>query len=167
MADKEKYLKAPWHSTKQELPDTAKGNRCVCYNTFCGCEMEMIFHRARKDSGYKDFFTADGRSYDYDHIAYWRYYTDKEIVPDHVLAVHDVVKVRGVGGPMEGKLGEITEVFQNGTYHVKAGIIEVDGSGYPHTSVYTIAVSGANLEYDDFLTHKLRTRGGDVLSRGF
>lgn len=31
----EKYLKAPWHSTKVELPDTRRGNRVVCYNTFC------------------------------------------------------------------------------------------------------------------------------------
>lgn len=78
MINKEKYLKAPWHNTKNELPDTGRGNVCVCYVPSYGCEMRMVFHRARKDSGYKDFFTADGRSYDYDFIAYWRYYADKE-----------------------------------------------------------------------------------------
>lgn len=163
----EKYLKAPWHSTKVELPDTRRGNRVVCYNTFCGCEMEMTFHRARKDSGYADFFTAGGRSYDYWHISYWRYYSDKEVVENHELAVHDVVKIHGVGGPLEGKYGEITQVFGNGTFHVKAGVIDIDASGHPRTSVYTIAVSGANLEYDDFLTNKLRTTGAGVIDRGF
>ncbi|MBQ0154758.1 MAG: hypothetical protein KBS70_08275 [Bacteroidales bacterium] len=73
-----KYLSAPWHSTRDELPE-AGHNMCVCVCPYLGNgEYEMIFHRARKDSGYKDFFTCCGRSYDYDLIKYWRYLTDKE-----------------------------------------------------------------------------------------
>lgn len=83
MLMKTKYLHAPWHDTKSELPD-GSGRRCVCFLPMFGCEVEMIFHRSRKDSGYKDFFTecaSGGRAYDYDHIKYWRYYTDPE--PEH------------------------------------------------------------------------------------
>lgn len=79
MLMKTKYLHAPWHDTKSELPD-GSGRRCVCFLPMFGCEVEMIFHRSRKDSGYKDFFTecVGGRAYDYDFIRYWRYYTDPE-----------------------------------------------------------------------------------------
>lgn len=73
----EKYLKAPWHDSRKELPESGH-NRCVCYSTHLGGEFEAIFHRARKDSGGRDFFTSFGRSYDYDYITYWRYYSDKE-----------------------------------------------------------------------------------------
>ena len=80
MLMKTKYLHAPWHDTKSELPD-GSGRRCVCFLPMFGCEVEMIFHRSRKESGYKDFFTecaSGGRAYDYDHIKYWRYYADKD-----------------------------------------------------------------------------------------
>lgn len=73
-----KYLKAPWHSTANELPEPGH-NMCVCTCPYLGSgEYEMIFHRARKDSGYKDYFMCFGRAYDYDMIKYWRYLTDKE-----------------------------------------------------------------------------------------
>ena len=72
-----KYTKEPWRSTEKELPSYG-GAVCMCYNTFCNCEMMMVFHKARKDSGYKDYFTAGGRFYDYDWIKYWRYYYEKE-----------------------------------------------------------------------------------------
>ena len=71
------YTKAPWRESAKELPD-GSGRRCICYIPQYG-EVEMIFHRSRPDSGYKDFFTecAGGRAYDYDYIKYWRYYTDE------------------------------------------------------------------------------------------
>lgn len=75
-----KYLKAPWHNTKTDLPSHS-GERCICYNSFTHCEMEMIYRKSRPDSGYKDSFTEcayKGRVYDYDWITYWRYYTDRE-----------------------------------------------------------------------------------------
>lgn len=75
MANNEKYLKAPWHDTRKELPVTPH-NMCVCYVPYLGCEVQMVFHKARKDSGYKDYFTYAGRSYDYDLIAYWRYLSE-------------------------------------------------------------------------------------------
>ncbi len=71
-----KYLKAPWHDTKYELPNYS-GARCICFLPRYDCEVEMIFRKARKDSGYKDYFIecAKGcRIYDYDFITYWRYY---------------------------------------------------------------------------------------------
>ena len=74
----DKYTKAPWRSTKNELPSYG-GAVCMCYNSYLHCEMRMVFHRSRKDSGYKDFFTAEGRSYDYDWITYWAYYSEVEI----------------------------------------------------------------------------------------
>ena len=73
----EKYLKEPWHDSAAELPSYG-GAVCVCYVPKYGCEMHMVFHRSRKDSGYKDFFTAEGRSYDYDCIKFWCYYADTE-----------------------------------------------------------------------------------------
>ena len=77
--------------------------------------------------------------------------------------VGDVAKLHGIGGQLEGKMCEVTEVFQNGTYHVKGGIIDVDSRGVTRTSVFSIAVSGSNLEYDDSLTKKLRgTFAGNV-----
>ena len=81
------------------------------------------------------------------------------------LKVHDVAKIHGVGGSLEGKFGEITQVFDNGTYHVTVGVIDINDSGHPRISVHTIAVSGANLEYDDYLTNKLRTTGAGVIPR--
>ena len=74
----DKYLHAPWHDSKKELPEHS-GLRCICYNTFHHCEMEMIFYKGH--DGYKDFFkeVAKGnRAYDYSWIKYWKYYTDKE-----------------------------------------------------------------------------------------
>lgn len=73
----EKYKKAPWRESTKELP-TYGGAVCICYVPMYHCEMKMVFHRSRKDSGYKDFFTAEGRSYDYDCIKYWCYYGDTE-----------------------------------------------------------------------------------------
>ena len=72
------YTKAPWRESKKELPEHS-GMRCICFVPSLGCEVEMIFHRSRPDSGYKDYFTecAKGcRAYDWDFIKYWRYYTD-------------------------------------------------------------------------------------------
>lgn len=77
---KKDYTKFPWHDTSKELPDHS-GSRCICYNNFTHSEMEMIFHKARKDSGYLDWFTEctyKGNDYDYTHIKYWRYYNDVE-----------------------------------------------------------------------------------------
>lgn len=72
----DKYLKAPWHSTKDELPSYS-GARCMCYHSWFNCEMEMIFHKSRKDSGYLDSFKeVNGKEYDYNMIKYWCYYTD-------------------------------------------------------------------------------------------
>lgn len=76
----EKYLKAPWRDSRKELPEHS-GMRCICYNSYTNCEMEMIFYRARPGSGYADFFKecAKGNfTYDWGWIKYWRYYTDKE-----------------------------------------------------------------------------------------
>lgn len=72
--------------------------------------------------------------------------------------VGDVAKLHGIGGQLEGKMCEVTEVFQNGTYHVKGGIIDVDGRGVTRTSVFSIALSGSNLEYDESATALLRAR---------
>ena len=76
-----KYLRAPWHDTKKELPDTSKGNRCICYMPPYG-EIEMIFHRSRPNSGWKDFFMEAGCRKgivcDYDFVKYWRYFTENE-----------------------------------------------------------------------------------------
>jgi len=71
----EKYTQAPWHDAKQDKPSFG-GAVCMCYNAYLHCEMRMIFHRSRPDSGYEDFFTAELRSYDYHHITYWAYYPE-------------------------------------------------------------------------------------------
>lgn len=72
--------------------------------------------------------------------------------------VGDVAKLHGIGGQLEGKMCEVTEVFRNGTYHVKGGIIDVDSRGVTRTSVFSIAVSGSNLEYDESATALLLAR---------
>lgn len=72
------YTKAPWREAAKELPEHS-GLRCVCFVPSLRCEVEMIFHRSRPDSGYKDYFTEctkGNRAYDWDFIKYWRYYTD-------------------------------------------------------------------------------------------
>lgn len=70
-----KYLKTPWHSVKNELPNFG-GAVCVCACPYLGSgEYRMIFHKAREG---KDYFVCFGRAYDYDMITYWRYNTDKE-----------------------------------------------------------------------------------------
>lgn len=71
----EKYLKAPWHDTRKELPEIGH-NRCVVYSTHLNSEFEAIFHKGK--DGWKDYFTAFGRSFDYDYITYWRYYSEQE-----------------------------------------------------------------------------------------
>ena len=74
----ESYTRAPWHEAKKELPSFG-GARCVCYMPMYGCEVEMVFHRSRPDSGYKDFFVESakgGRAYDWNYIQYWRYFNE-------------------------------------------------------------------------------------------
>ena len=74
----DKYKNPIWHDTSKELP-AFSGARCMCYHTWFHQEIEMIFHKSRRDSGYKDFFTEvayKGKAYDYDLIKYWAYYPE-------------------------------------------------------------------------------------------
>ena len=72
----DKYLSYPWHDALKELPSYS-GARCMCYHSWFKKEIEMIFHKSRKDSGYLDSFKeVNGKEYDYNLIKYWCYYTD-------------------------------------------------------------------------------------------
>ena len=74
-----KYDKSPWHDSRKELPEHG-GIACWCYIPGIG-ETEMRFYKARKDSGYKDFFKMmlkPYHCYDYDYVKAWRKMTDDE-----------------------------------------------------------------------------------------
>lgn len=78
---------------------------------------------------------------------------------EHSIEVGDVVVLHGVGGKLEGKTGEVTQAFQNDTYHVR--VAEITPGGW---HVTTIAVSSACITFDKEATEQLR-HGGGVLFR--
>ena len=75
----------------------------------------------------------------------------------------DAVIFRGVGAPLDGKVGQVAEVFPNGTCHVKVAVIEVYGSSMK-TTIRSLAVSSENLEVDEEVNEGLR-KGGGVIRR--
>lgn len=81
------------------------------------------------------------------------------------LVPGDIVQIRGVEGPLNGKSGEVVKVNEEGSVEVKVAVIENSATKQFKTTVATVILHPENLIYDAEATEKVRQGKGGVIIR--
>lgn len=81
------------------------------------------------------------------------------------LVPGDIVQIRGVEGPLNGKSGEVVKVNEEGNVEVKVALMELNARNEVTAAVSTVVLRPENLIYDAEVTEKIRQGKGGVIIR--
>ena len=81
------------------------------------------------------------------------------------LVPGDIVQIRGVEGPLNGKSGEVVKVNEEGSVEVKVALMELTARNEVTAAVSTVVLRPENLIYDAEVTEKIRQGKGGVIIR--
>lgn len=81
------------------------------------------------------------------------------------LVPGDIVQIRGLEGPLNGKCGEVVKIQNDGKIEVKVATVGLDARNEFKTIVSTIVLAPEQVVFDKEITERLRTGKGGVIYR--